>query len=138
MRPRYLADKSALARLRHATVDQRLTPLILAGELACCGVVDLELFYSARTLADLRRIRADRRALPSLAMIQADFDRAADVMELLAKRGSHRSAGIPDLLIAAAAERAGLCLIHYDQDFDAIAAVTAQKAEWVVRRGSVP
>ncbi len=138
MRPRYLADKSALARLRHATVDQRLTPLILAGELACCGVVDLELFYSARTLADLRRIRADRRALPSLAMIQADFDRAADVMELLAKRGSPRSAGIPALLIAAAAERAGLCLIHYDQDFDAIAAVTAQKAEWVVRRGSVP
>ena len=39
---------------------------------------------------------------------------------------------------AAVAERAGLCVLHYDQDFDAIGAVTDQKMEWVVQRGSVP
>ena len=137
MAARYLADKSALARLRHATVDRRLTPLLLAGDVATCGVVDLELLYSARTAADLRQILAERRTLPSVAMDQADFDRAAEVMGRLAAKGRHRAAGIPDLLIAAAAERAKLCLLHYDHDFDVIATVTGQRTEWIVPRGSV-
>lgn len=134
----YLADKSALARLKHPAVDRRLTPLVLAGDVATCGVIDLELLYSARSATDMRQLRAERGALPSVAMTEEDFDRAAEVMERLSARGHHRAAGIPDLLIAAVAERAGLCVLHYDQDFDAIAAVTAQRMEWVVPRGSVP
>jgi predicted nucleic acid-binding protein len=134
----YLADKSALARLKHPAVDRRLTPLLLAGKVATCGVVDLELLYSARTLADLKQVRKERAALPSVPMTHADFERAAAMMASLAARGQHRAAGIPDLLIAAAAERAGLCLLHYDADFDVIAAVTGQQVEWVVPRGSVP
>src|ERR1039458_5140404 len=47
-----------------------------------------------------------------------------------------RVAGLPDLLIAACAERAGLVLLHYDADFDAICAVTGQPGQWVVARGS--
>lgn len=137
MAVRYLVDKSALARLKHPAVDRRLTPLLLAGDAATCGVIDLELLYSARGLTDLRQLRAERRALPSIAMDQQDFERAAEVMEKLAAKGRHRAAGIPDLLIAAAAERAGLCLLHYDGDFDIIAGVTGQRAEWIVPRGSV-
>ena len=45
---------------------------------------------------------------------------------------------IADLVVAAAAERAGLVLLHYDHDFDLIAAVTGQPTEWVVPRGTVP
>ncbi len=71
-------------------------------------------------------------------MEQGDFDRAADVMAELAARGKHRSVGIPDLLIAAAAERAHATVLHYDSDFDTIAAVTGQPAEWVIPRGSAP
>lgn len=138
MAAHYLADKSALARLKHSAVDRRLTPLLLAGDVATCGVIDLELLYSARSVTDMRELRAERDALPTVAMSQEDFDRAAEVMERLSARGHHRAAGIPDLLIAAVAERAGLCVLHYDQDFDAIGAVTAQKVEWVVPRGSVP
>lgn len=134
---RYLADKSALARLKHAAVDRRLTPLLLAGDVATCGVVDLELLYSAKNVTELRNLRAERSALPSIAMSQADFERAAEVMEELAAEGRHRAAGLPDLLIAAAAERARLCLLHYDKDFDVIAEVTGQKTEWIVPRGSV-
>lgn len=44
---------------------------------------------------------------------------------------------MPDLLIAAAAEAAGLTVLHYDADYDRIAAVTDQGAVWVVPRGSV-
>src|SRR5262245_45726121 len=138
MAARYLADKSALARLRHPSVDRRLTPLLLAGDVATCGVIDLELLYSARNASNMKELRAERGALPSIAMTQADFDRASDVMQLLSSRGRHRAAGIPDLLIAAVAERAGVCVLHYDQDFDEIAAVTDQDMEWVVPRGSVP
>lgn len=48
------------------------------------------------------------------------------------KFGQHRGAGLPDLLIAALAERAGLPVVHYDADFDQIAAVTGQPMQWVV------
>jgi len=135
--PRFLADTSAISRMRSTAVDARLAPLIGSGDLATCAVVELEVLYSARSHTDLRATRALRSALPLIAMEQQDFDRAAVVMEALAERGKHRSVGIPDLLIAAAAERARATLLHYDSDFDTIAAVTGQAAEWVVPRGSV-
>jgi predicted nucleic acid-binding protein len=116
-----------------------LEPLILAGEVATCGVVELEVLYSARSHADLIRTRTTRElAFPIVAMTQADFDRAIDVLVLLARRGQHRAVGLPDLLIAAVAERAGLVILHYDADYDLVAAVTGQPAQWVVPRGSVP
>lgn len=43
----------------------------------------------------------------------------------------------PDLVIAAAAEVAGLIVLHYDRDFDLIAEATGQATEWVVPQGSV-
>jgi predicted nucleic acid-binding protein len=43
---------------------------------------------------------------------------------------------VPDLLAAAAAEERGLTMLHYDADFDRIAAVTGQPCEWVVPTGS--
>ncbi len=135
---RYIADKSALARLRHPTVAARLVPLIVGGDVFTCGVIDLELLYSARTPADLRAMREERLAMPRADVSERDFDRAAEVMELLARAGRHRAAGIPDLLIAAVAERHRLCILHYDRDFDHIALATGQRAEWVVRAGSVP
>ena len=133
---KYIADKSALARLTHAAVAARLSPLF--AEVATCSVIDLELLYSARTHADLVGALRERRALPHVAMAQSDFDRAIEVLERLARRGHHRAAGIPDLLIAAVAERNGLTLLHYDKDFDVIAKVTGQRVEWVVPAGSVP
>jgi predicted nucleic acid-binding protein len=42
-------------------------------------------------------------------------------MVLLAEKGKHRSVGIPDLLIAAVAERHALTLVHYDSHFDHVA-----------------
>jgi len=38
---------------------------------------------------------------------------------------------------AAAAETRDLVVLHYDADFDRIAAVTGQACEWVVPAGSV-
>jgi predicted nucleic acid-binding protein len=139
VKPRYLADKSALARLRYPPVRAVLEPLILAGDVATCGVIELEILYSARGFEDLVNTRQIRtRAFQSIDTVQVDFDRAAEVMTLLAQRGLHRSVGIPDLLIAALAERQALTLIHYDVDYENVAGVTGQPMQWVVPRGSVP
>jgi predicted nucleic acid-binding protein len=137
--PRYIADTSALARLRHPQVSAMLAPLILAGEVATCGVIELEVLYSARSYLDLVNTRATRaRAFPLIPMAQSDFERAIDVMEELAQRGQHRAVGLPDLLISAVAERAHLTVLHYDADYDLVAAITGQPMQWIVPRGSVP
>jgi predicted nucleic acid-binding protein len=137
--PRYIADKSALARLRYPPVSAVLSPLILAGDVATCSVIELEVLYSARSHADFVQTRATRSlAFPIVPIVHADFDRAIDVMEELAHRGMHRAAGLPDLLIAAVAERANLTVLHYDADYDVVAAATGQPTQWVVSRGTVP
>ena len=135
---RYLADKSALARLHLDPVARRVGPLFLAGEVATCGIVDLELLFSARSRRDYLDILKDRRSLPRAEVGEAQLERAVEVQTALARQGQHRGVSIPDLLIAAAAELAGLTVLHYDQDFDLLAKVTGQLCEWVVPRGSLP
>ncbi len=134
----YLADKSAIVHLGKPVVAARLVPLILAGDVATCGVVELEVLYSARSEKDLLATRQERElAYPRVAMTEGDFARAEDVLALLAKRGHHRAVSLPDLLIAAVAERAGLTVLHYDADFDIVSAVTHQPVEWVAKQGSL-
>lgn len=134
--PRWLADKSALARMPHPAVERRLRPLLIEGLVATCRIVDLEVGYSAQSAADHQAMRRERRILPLATVDDAVLDRAFDVQGLLAERGEHRLP-IPDLIIAAAAEQAGLAVLHYDADFDRIAAVTGQSCEWVVPRGTL-
>lgn len=55
----------------------------------------------------------------------------------LAARSQHRAVPLPDLIIAACAEQAGLTVLHYDADYDRIAALTGQPTQWVAPRGSV-
>ena len=133
----YLIDKSALARIQNPTVERRLAPVIESGEAATCSIVDLEILHSTRNRQEHTRVRA-RRALAyrKVELTEAIFNRAVDVQGLLAGRGRHRLP-IPDLIIAAAAETAGMTVLHYDADFDAIAAVTGQEVEWVAPRGSL-
>lgn len=134
----YLADKSALVHLGKPAVAARLIPLLMGGEISTCGIVELEVLYSARSERDLIATRALRRqAYSRVAMSESDFTRAEDVLELLSKSGHHRAVSLPDLLIAAVAERSGLTVLHYDADFDIVASVTRQSVEWVAPQGSL-
>ena len=136
---RYLADWSALARARYPEVHAVLEPLLAGREVATCGLIQLEFLFSTRAHGDLLATRSEiARIYPLIPTVQADFDRALDVMTELARRGQHRAAGPVDLVIAAVAERTGLALLHYDADYDYVAQVTGQPVEWVVPRGSVP
>ena len=133
----YLIDKSALARMEDPRVRARLAPVIAAGEAATCAIVELEILYSARNQDDHARTLARRQlAYRHIELTDAIFGRAIKVQGLLAARGQHRLP-IPDLIIAAAAEAAGIAVLHYDADFDTIAAVTQQEMEWVAPRGSL-
>jgi predicted nucleic acid-binding protein len=135
----HLADTSALARLRYPEVANALGPLIEAGLVATCGVIEFELGWATRTPAELDQVRADRDAgyewLPSH---DEDWHRALEVQTALWRSGRIRAVGFPDLLIASVAEREGVTIVHYDGDFDLIAQITGQPTQWVVPRGTVP
>jgi hypothetical protein len=134
---RYLVDKSALARMTHERVRRRLAPIIEAGEAATCSMVDLEVLFSARNHQGHETIRARRDlAYDRVPLTQEIFDRAVEIQGALARRGHHRLP-IPDLVVAATAESAGIIVLHYDEHFERIAAVTNQPTEWVVPRGTV-
>lgn len=91
----------------------------------------LELGYSART-AVARRAELEAvplAAMPSQYLTPAVEDRAIEVQLLLADRGQHRAPSIPDLMVAATAELAGLIVLHFGKDFDLIAEATGQSVE---------
>jgi predicted nucleic acid-binding protein len=136
LNPYYLGDTSALARRAVPHVARRLTPLLEAGLVARCTPTDLEAGFSSPTPAHVA-VRQERSAWPFVAMDQRVLDRAVEVQDALAARSQQRGAKIADLLIAAAAEAAGLVVLHYDHDFDLIASVTHQRVEWIVPVGAV-
>ena len=133
----YLGDKSALVRVHHDDVMHRVTALYLSGQIATCALIDLEFLYSARGGEDYEELLFDRTLLPRVSCGDAVMERAMEVQRELATTGRHR---LPtnDLVVAAAAEHAGLTVLHYDHDFDRIGEVTGQAMEWVVPRGTVP
>jgi predicted nucleic acid-binding protein len=134
----YLADKSALTR-RETRPEVRavLEPLLLAGEIATCGIIDLELLYSATSPAAYDALAKALRGMPRAAIDDRTIDRALEVQAKHAKRSQHRAVPLPDLLIAACAEHATLTVLHYDTDYERIAELTGQAAQWIVPRGSV-
>ncbi|HEY1988812.1 MAG TPA: PIN domain nuclease [Acidimicrobiales bacterium] len=134
----YLADKSSLTRSdTRPEVREVIEPLILAGRIATCGIVDLELLYSAPSPAIYRELAGVLRAMPRVPVADAAVERALEVQARLATHSQHRSVPLPDLLVAACAETAGLIVLHYDVDYERIATLTGQPVQWVVPRGSV-
>lgn len=132
----YLADTSAVSRITQPAVGARLRPLLEAGLVARCTPTDLEAGVSARSGADWQRTRRARSVWPRADIDQTVLDRALDVQGQLATRGLHWTVKLADLVIAAAAEGAGLVVLHYDTDFERISAVTDQGVEWVVPAGT--
>lgn len=134
----YLADKSALTRREtRPEVRDIIEPLLLAGRIATCGVVDLELLYSAPNPVTYAELARALRSLPRVPVTDDAVDRALEVQGLLAARSQHRAVPLPDLLVAACAERSGLTVLHYDHDYEHIAEITGQPMQWVVPRGTV-
>ena len=95
------------------------------------------MLYSASSPAVYASLASALRALPRIAVTEVVLDRALEVQALLAERSQHRAVPLPDLIVAACAEGAGLSVLHYDADYDRIAEITGQPTRWVLPRGSV-
>ena len=132
----FLVDTSVLKRLGNTDVRAVVEPLAAAGELARATICDLEVGYSARNAEEWDKLRDALGAFEPVDTTAAHIRRALQVQRLLAQR-SQRGRKIPDLLVAAAAEELNVAVLHYDVDFDLIAAVTGQRSEWVVAAGSI-
>jgi predicted nucleic acid-binding protein len=133
---RYLVDTSVLGRAHQPPVGDRLEELAGGGLMWTCRLIDLEVVYGARA-RDVEEIIAERAGLPEAPINPAVMDRAVQVAGLLATSGQHRGAKPVDLVIAAAAEAAGLAVLHYDRDYERIAEVTRQPTEWVAPVGTL-
>ncbi|HEX3648864.1 MAG TPA: PIN domain nuclease [Pseudonocardiaceae bacterium] len=132
----HLADTSVLSRLAKDKIRSVVRRLMTGSSLARCTVSDLEIGASARNADEWDTLLRAVRTFAAVDIDPVDVTRACGVQRALAESGC-RGRKLPDLLIAAAAERRGLVLLHYDKDFELIANVTGQPQEWVVPRGSI-
>ncbi len=127
----WLIDKSALVRLADSSDNEEWANRIARGLVRIATVTRLEVGYSARSGPDLRTDsrRPPLSAMPVEYLTPTVENRAVEVQQFLADQGRHRGPSVPDLLISAIAEIAGLTVLHLDKDFDVIAEVTGQPVE---------
>ncbi|WP_060904414.1 PIN domain nuclease [Streptomyces scabiei] len=128
----YLIDTSALARVLLRQTTTEWDDRIGAGLVAICDITELEVLHSARSTVDRARLKAALDAhYVWCPMPDGIYRRSRIVQEQLTTKGEHRSAGPVDLLVAAAAEEAGLTLLHFDRDFETIARTTGQPVRMI-------
>ena len=131
----FLLDTSVLTRLRAPSILKRIEELD-SGGLARTSMTDLEIGFSARTADEWDRLVLALGAFRRIDVEAHHFDRAQQVQRELAA-GGLKGRKVPDLLTAAVGEATSLTVMHYDADFDHIAAVTGQPTQWIVGRGSI-
>jgi predicted nucleic acid-binding protein len=136
--PVYLADTSVyLLQGRYPAVRARFASLLTEGRLAACQMTALEYLNNAPDPKGYEVLWAALRGHRWIDTNAAAMERALQVHRMLAIQSQHRHFRLPDLIIAATAETNGATVLHYDADYDKIADVTGQPAEWVAPRGSL-
>jgi predicted nucleic acid-binding protein len=130
----WLIEKSALVRLGASAEAVVWAERIQRGLVRITTVTLLEIGYSARDASDLDAglHGPPVGSMPIEYTTPTAEDRAVHVLTLLADRGQHRAPSVPDLIIAATAESAGLVVLHDDMDFELIAEVTGQPVQRLI------
>lgn len=127
----WLADKSALVWLGESPDAELWAARVRRALIRVSTPTLLEVGYAAGSMGEWAAMTG---GVP-VSLMPVEYctpraeRRAVEVQGLLARRGQHRAPSIPDLLIAAIAETAGLTVLHVDKDFDLIAEVTGQSVE---------
>lgn len=127
----WLIDKSAYTRLGDSPDAQEWADRIGRGLVRISTVTRLEIGYSFRTATQARHesLSPPLSLMPLEYLTPAAENRAIETQLLLADRGQHRAPSIPDLLVAATAETAGLTVLALDKDYELIADMTGQAVE---------
>jgi predicted nucleic acid-binding protein len=131
---RFLIDTSAVVRkLGDPEVFDRWREAVARGLIHIIRATEIEFLYSARSPKDHARLNSIlERAYIRLDLPERAWRRACHVQTEMVRQGTHRSAGLADLIVAAAAEEHRLTVLHDDKDFDCIAAVTGQPVRRVL------
>jgi predicted nucleic acid-binding protein len=134
----YLADTAVyVLQGRHAVVRHRFEALLAEGRLAGCQMSALEYLNNAPDPKGYEIVWDALHGHRWMDVTGEAMNRALEVHRELAKTSQHRHFRLPDLIIAATAELIGAAVLHYDADYDRIAAVTGQATEWVAAKGSL-
>lgn len=133
----WLIDKSAYARLDRTPDSDLWASRIARAMVQISSVTRLEIGFSFRNFDQASREVSTPPLLtmPIAYLTPAIEDRAIEIQLLLTRSGHHRGPSIPDLLIAATAEKLGMSVLHADKDFDLIADLTGQPTEWLRIQG---
>jgi predicted nucleic acid-binding protein len=110
---------------------------VAASRVLVCDLVILELTRLAPNEARAREVAERLDAFESLPMPPALWSRARQLQISLAAKGHHRRVPPVDLMIGSAAEAAGVLLVHYDRDYERIAAVSGLKHRWLLPDGTL-
>jgi predicted nucleic acid-binding protein len=110
---------------------------VRAGRVLVCDLVRLELVRLAPNQDRASDLAERLAAFDRVPMPESLWHRAREVQLSLAASGDHRRVPPPDLLIAAAAELASVPIVHYDRDYERIAAITNQAHAWFVQDGAL-
>lgn len=108
-----------------------------AGLVLVCDLVILELTRLAPNEGRAREIADRLVAFETISMSSELWSRARRTQLALAASGEHRRVPPADLLLASAAEEAGVALIHYDRDYERIATVGGLRHQWLVPDGTL-
>jgi len=138
---RYLIDNSVWARLSTEPVVvaalKAVVDLEHPDDVLVCAPIALEVGFSART-GDGHSILTKQLTAFAECSKHPSADDVLQVQNKLWSGGLLRAAGAMDTLIAAYAIKNEATLLHYDRDFEHIAAVMpAFQHQWVVPRGSI-
>lgn len=108
-----------------------------AGLVLVCDLVILELTRLAPNEARARDVADRLAAFEAIPMPTELWANARRTQLALAVSGDHRRVPPADLLLAGAAEEAGVTLVHYDRDYERIAAVAELRHQWLAPDGAL-
>jgi predicted nucleic acid-binding protein len=133
-----IADASAWSRSGQPQVSEPWANALRAGRIAVCSIVKLELLYVAcdhASVLDFEALLAPLRDVPVTASVQRAA--IAAVRDLAAIGPFHHRVPVADVLIAAAAQEAGIGVLHYDHHYDRLADVLAFESRWLAPSGAL-
>lgn len=109
-----------------------------AGQIATCAITTLELLRVPRTIDELLATEAGLAQLRDIP-VSVSVQRAAitALRDLAATGPLHHRVPLPDVLIAAAAQDAGVAVLHYDHHYDRLAEVLTFESRWLAPPGSL-
>jgi predicted nucleic acid-binding protein len=137
-----LLDNSAWSRIVDGVLDDERAETVAGWieqrHLGTCLPFLLEAGYSARSAADHQALMEELNLLPRVQIMPGAERRALQAQRELAMVGHHRLAPI-DPIVAACADDAGAGVLHYDRDYDVIAAHTCLEfeSEWLASPGTL-